>query len=133
MIDGFKQFSGNFRSLSVFALIVSFLMLGSCPLKRAVQVMLDRSVETEHTGVKHKNSFTSVVCLDSESSFSNKMSLPERQAENSASVFTAILFTAFWFVWSLFKSDSQFFRFRDFRSVSLESVPLYLRNCTFII
>jgi hypothetical protein len=132
MIDGFKQFSGNFRSLSVFALIVSFLVLGSCPLKRAVQVMLDRSVETEHTGVKHKNSFTSVVCLDSESSFSNKMSLPERQAENSASVFTAVLFTAFWVVW-LFKSDSQFFRFRDFRSVSLESVPLYLRNCTFII
>lgn len=133
MISRLKEFSENFRKLSVFILVLSFILLGSCPLKKAVQSMLEGLVETEHTGLKYTNSFSSVVCLDSERSFINKITLPERQAENIPSISTAILFAAFWSAWRLFKSRSITIRVRDFRSVSLKTVPLYLRNSTFIL
>lgn len=133
MISRLKQFSGKFRILSVFALVISFLVLGSCPLRKAVQALVDRSVDTERGALKQTNSLSSVVCVDSESSFINKMTLPERQVENKDFIINAFLLITFLSVWSLFKLDSQLFRVRNLRFGSLRSVPLYLRNNTFII
>lgn len=133
MIVGLRQFSGNFRTLSVLALVVSFLVLGSCPLRKAVLSLMNSTVTTEQGSPKHTSSLSPVVCVASGSSFTNKMTLPEPQAENKASIFTAILLIAFWSVRSSLKSDSQLFRDGKLLTLSAKSVPLYLRNNTFII
>lgn len=133
MIVGLRQFSGNFRTLSVLVLVVSFLVLGSCPLRKAVLSLMNSTVTTEQGSPKHTSSLFPVVCVASESSFTNKMTFPEPQAENKASIFTAILLIAFWSVRSSLKSDSQLFRGGKLLTLSAKSVPLYLRNNTFII
>ena len=133
MIRRLKDISGPFRFLSVFVLIGSFLVLGSCPMKKAIQVLLNGSAQTEHTGTGHGKSLASVLCVSGESSLSKKMSLPERQAETSAPVLIGILFTAFWAIWSVLRSGSQCLSFRESGCLAIYPVPLYLKNRTFRI
>ena len=133
MIAGLKDISVHFRFFSVFVLIASFLMLGSCPMKKAIQVLLNGSAQTEQTGTGNGKSLASVICVGGESSFSKKMTLPERPTEANAPLLTAVLITTFWAIWALFKSESQIFFLREPNLSLLHSVPLYLRNRTFLI
>ena len=133
MIPRFKDIYRHFRFFSVFLLIASFLVLGSCPLKKAIQVLLNGSAQTEHTGTGHGKSLASVLCVGGESSFSKKMSLPERQADTNAPLLVGILFIAFWAIWSVSGSGSQSLSFRESGSLSIYHLPLYLRNKTFRI
>ena len=133
MIPRLKDISGHFRFLSVFVLIASFLVLGSCPLKKAIQVLLNGSAQTEHTGTGHGKSLASLLCVGGESSFSKKMSLPERPAETNVPLLIGILFTAFWAIWSVSRSGSKSLSFRQSGFLAIYPVPLYLRNRTFRI
>lgn len=133
MILRFKEISGRIRFFSVFVLIASFLVLGSCPLKKAIQVLLNGSAQTEHTGAGHGKSLASVLCVGGESSFSGKMSLPERQADTNAPLLIGILLTSFWAIWSVSRSGPQSLSFREMGPLAVYPVPLYVRNRTFRI
>lgn len=133
MVRQLKGFSRKIGFLSVFLLIISFLVLGSCPLKKAIHVYLNGTNQTEQTGGGQGKNLASVICVGGESSFSKKMSLPERPTEANAPLFTAVLITAFWAISAMFKSDSLILFSREREPLPLYSVPLYLRNRTFLI
>jgi hypothetical protein len=130
MVKQLKGYFENFRFLSVFFLVVSFLVLGSCPMKKSLQVLLNDSAQTEHSGPGHGKSLASVLCVGGESSFSKKLALPERPIDANAPLFTALIITAFWYS---FKSDSREVFLGESNSSSYQPVPLYLRNRTFLI
>lgn len=133
MIHRFKDISGHFRFFSVFLLIASFLVLGSCPLKKAIQVLLYGSAQVEHTGTGNGKSLASVLCVGGESSLGKKMFLPARQAETNATLLVGILFIAVWAIWSVWRSGSQSLSFRESDSLAIYPVPIYLRNRIFRI
>lgn len=133
MINKLKVSSGFLRSLSAFMLIVSFLALGSCPLKKAIHTLIYDSNQTEQAGAGHEKNLASVICLGSENSLTKKMALPERQTETTAPALIAIIFTAFWAIWSLFRSEAHAFSFRDATPERISPVPAYLRNRALLI
>ena len=133
MINKLRQPSGYLRSLSAFMLIVGFLVLGSCPLKKAIHTLVKGSGQTEQAGAGHEKNLASVICLGSENSFIKKMALPERQTETTSPAFIAIIFTTFWTIWSLFRSQAHDFSFRDGSPESISPVPVYLRNRVLLI
>lgn len=132
MIKRIKEFSGISSSLSIFVLIVSFLLLGSCPLKKAFQVLLKAPVETGHTNSGNGKSLAAKVCFAAESNFS-KILLPQRKTGANAPLFFTILFTSFWDIQYLFKSGTQPFSFGEPSPIHLHFVPVYLRNRTLLI
>lgn len=133
MADQLKKVHENYRLLSVLIVIVSFLVLSSCPLKKAIQVWLNGTLQTEHTLMGHGKSLISLVCASGENSFDNKISSSLRKPEANAPLFTAILLTAFWAIGFFSKSDSRILSFREPNPLPIHSVPIYLRNRTFLI
>ena len=133
MINKRKVSSGYLRSLSAFMLIVGFLAFGSCPLKKAIHTLIYGSNQTEQAGAGHEKNLASVICLGSENSFTKKMALPERQIEVTSPAFIAIIFTTFWAIWSLFRSEAHAFSFRGTSPESISPVPVYLRNRVLLI
>ena len=133
MIKRLKLSSDIFRSLSVFVLILSFVVLGSCPLKKAIHTLVKDSVESTNHDTGTEKSLSQVVCAGTENTFSKKLAMPERVTELSAPAFTAIIFTAFWAAWSLLAPESSNFTFQEPSLLVLDSVPTYLRNRILLI
>ena len=133
MIKRLKSSSDIFRSLSVFVLILSFLVLGSCPVKKAIHTLIKGGIESTNQGTGTEKNLAQIFCAGTENTFGKKLAMPERITTVSAPAVTAVIFTVFWAAWSLLWPESSNFTFQEPSLLVLDSVPTYLRNRILLI
>lgn len=129
-----ERLSINVRSTIGLSLILVFLGLGSCPVKKAFHALLEESSGKEQTQDRFDKARSSVniTCNSADNSISQKLSLPERAFTLSHSPeFFLTTFLRFDFP-SLDRGYKLKYN-QELSSINPDAVPVYLRNRILLI
>ena len=125
-----KFYLKNLRSGSALLLLIAFLVLSYCPLRRTIQNLLKGTHETEQTIALNGKRSVSMICMGMADHSSTQLTLPEPPHEVA---FYATVLAVFNFTRPQFIRKKGSFYDQKQQIPIPQPIPLYLKNQSFII
>lgn len=128
-----KIYPQKLRPAIVLLLLVAFLLLSYCPLRRTIQALIKGIHQTEQTKASNGTQLTSKICLGFVNDTNEKLILAEPKSGNRAIAFEFIAVLIFYVISSFF-AISREHRINGFFFRGLPvTIPLYLKNRVLLI